>query len=214
MIKLRLGPKPNFLVRHGDNLIEKIMSSIYNGTILRSSVKKAYKNPEIKASVLVESHEKCAYCETKVTHQYPGDIEHIIPKKKFPRLTLTWSNLTFSCFKCNNSKRDYFGKHEEKLLNPFKDNINEHLIFIGPIIFNFGHSARGEITIKKLKLNRPRLIERRTEKIFEIENIMNRIGSETNDALINLLKEEIEDYSLPEREYSFCSYCFIESRKL
>ena len=34
---------------------------------------------QIKAALMKETHDKCAYCESKVGHNCPGDAEHKIP---------------------------------------------------------------------------------------------------------------------------------------
>lgn len=89
----------------------------------------AYKDPDVKKSLVKLFHEKCAYCETRVMHAQPGDVEHFRPKSavntklkgianlsknvKVPPaekeeikpgyywLAADWNNLLLSCNTCN-----------------------------------------------------------------------------------------------------------------
>ena len=72
----------------------------YQTGVINKTKQNRYSRPEIKAELIAETKGKCAYCESKITHIYPGDIEHIIPKSIFPRLTFTWANLTLGCYWC------------------------------------------------------------------------------------------------------------------
>ena len=38
-----------------------------------------YRHADIKQSLLAETNGKCIYCESKVGHNTPGDVEHKIP---------------------------------------------------------------------------------------------------------------------------------------
>ena len=85
-----------------------------------------YRHPSVKSAVVQETHGKCAYCESKVTHVHPGDIEHILPKSKFPELVVHWSNLTLVCNECNRRKSD-FHDDEERIINPFEEEPQQKL---------------------------------------------------------------------------------------
>lgn len=41
-----------------------------------------YRHSEIKKALRSESGWKCVYCESKVGHNTPGDIEHKVPSSK------------------------------------------------------------------------------------------------------------------------------------
>ena len=64
----------------------------------------------LKAYLLQETHEKCAYCESKITHVDYGDIEHIVPKSVRPDLAVDLGNLTVACGVCNTNKSDYYNE--------------------------------------------------------------------------------------------------------
>jgi uncharacterized protein (TIGR02646 family) len=201
MRELNKLPIPQILEDNGDTWTKDLMNDYYATGTIDKNKQKRYNNPEIKQILKLETNDKCAYCESKITHVYPGDIEHIIPKSIYPRLTFTWSNLTFGCFWCNNKKRHFLDK-ENMLLNPYKDRINEHLRAFGPLIFHIKSSKRGEITWRKFELNRIDLRDKRQEKIEELQVMIDKYSCETNANLKQLILLEIEDFVL-KSEYSF-----------
>jgi hypothetical protein len=73
----------------------------------------AYKEDDVVEALELLFEEKCAYCESKLLHVTPPDIEHFRPKgevtevKTHPGywwLASEWSNLLLSCRDCNSSR--------------------------------------------------------------------------------------------------------------
>ena len=211
MIELKKTTKPQSLINNGDNWTNDLMTEYYNTGIVNKSKQNKYNKPDIKQAIISETKEKCAYCESKVTHIYPGDIEHIIPKAIYPRLTFNWNNLTLGCFWCNNKKRDFLSK-ECMLLNPYRDKTNEHLRAFGPIILHINSSKRGEITWRKLELNRPELRDKRLEKIEELQTLIDKFNAEDIIALKTLIENEILDF-INRSEFSFSLKQFYDDNK-
>lgn len=214
MIQLTKLDKPNVLVNDAEDWVKKVMTFVNSGQKIPDNYKNKYNHSEVKNQIKKETNCKCSYCESHVTDQYPGDIEHIIPKAIYPRLTFSWSNLTFSCYWCNNNKRNYVGKHEAKLINPFKDKISEHLQFFGPLIMHVNGSKRGELTWKKIDLNRTELVERRADKIKELQNLIDKYDREELPALKAILLNEIIEFSNSTQEFSYACECFLKDRKV
>ncbi len=76
----------------------------------------AYKRPDVRDAVNQMCHRKCAYCESDMRGQQPGDIEHYRPKAKVAFLDVDgtrtevagyfwlaadWHNLVLACADCN-----------------------------------------------------------------------------------------------------------------
>ncbi len=61
-----------------------------------------------KDALGVESNRKCAYCESMASAAYPCDVEHVRPKDVHWWLAWAYENYAFSCFLCNNKKRNQF----------------------------------------------------------------------------------------------------------
>lgn len=70
-----------------------------------------YKHKEVRNQLVKMFQGKCAYCESKITTIYSGDIEHFRPKGGYGSAVLvkpgyywlasTWDNLLFACPFCN-----------------------------------------------------------------------------------------------------------------
>lgn len=211
MIELKKEPKPQLLINNGDAWSKDLMDEFYATGVINKTKQGRYSRTEIKDFVKIETKEKCAYCESTVTHIYPGDIEHIIPKAIFPRLTFTWENLTFGCYWCNNKKRNFLDR-DCMLLNPYKDNPNKHLRAFGPLIFHINSSSRGEITWRKFELNRTELRDKRQEKIEELQLLIDKFNTETNNSLKELIEIEIIDF-IERSDYTFSLRQFFEDSK-
>ncbi len=61
-----------------------------------------------KETLKAEAHDKCAYCESKSSAAYPGDVEHLRPKDVHWWLAWAYENYAYACFLCNNKKSNQF----------------------------------------------------------------------------------------------------------
>ncbi|MDX2510310.1 MAG: hypothetical protein QNK28_12255, partial [Desulfobacterales bacterium] len=55
-----------------------------------STKKYRYRHPDIKTTLKNETGYKCVYCESKIGHNTPGDIEHKIPSSKHIEFHFYW----------------------------------------------------------------------------------------------------------------------------
>ncbi|WP_353254502.1 hypothetical protein [Salinisphaera sp. PC39] len=62
-----------------------------------SNKKYKYRHPDIKKQLKDETGFKCVYCESKIGHNTPGDIEHKVPSSRDIELHFFWENLTIAC---------------------------------------------------------------------------------------------------------------------
>jgi hypothetical protein len=60
-----------------------------------------YKEKIVREILRKMCYGKCAYCESRVTAIYNGDIEHFRPKGTYYWLAADWGNLLFACPFCN-----------------------------------------------------------------------------------------------------------------
>ncbi len=154
-----------------------------------------YGRSSVKEALIDAQYGKCAFCESKVTHVAPGDVEHFRPKKGYRQrkgdplgrpgyywLAYEWSNLLFACEICNRRhKRNLFPlQNPSQRARSHHDNYRrEKPLFIHPaeedpaqFIEFHKHEVvalhpRGAVTIVALGLDRPELDVRR-EKRYEI----------------------------------------------
>lgn len=211
MIPLNKIPEPQILTNNKTKWTKEYLSALKKEIPMTNTIRNRYKRKEIKEALIKETSGKCAYCESKLLHISYGDIEHILPKSKYPELYVEWTNLTLSCELCNrNGKNDYYDK-ENPLLNPYIDNPYEHLLAYGPIMMNHNGSHKGDISIKILNLNRTSLIEKRKERIENINLLVNKYHNETNPQIKKLLKSELLKECEPDKEFSFFIKSYLKS---
>jgi len=165
-----------------------------------------YRDITIKEQAKKETHGKCAYCESKIGHNTPGDIEHKIPSSVKQDLHFEWTNLTIACTECNRRKNAYFSE-EKPFLDPYDDEVDVERLVVhrGPIVsWGTGH-ASSEITVKTLELHnksRVALILRKVDRLNELNERLERHASESNPVLKQLHWLEIEQMQEKDSEYS------------
>ncbi len=174
-----------------------------------------YRHPDIKTTLKEETGYKCVYCESKIGHNTPGDVEHIIPSSKDETQHFIWNNLTIACTECNRRKNAYYEEGEE-FLNPYIDKPIEDLVeHFGPIVsWRNGH-ARAEISVKILELNsnvRSELISQKIQKIEELNNLIERYQAEVNPMLKKLHELSLDSMSENKSEYSGMVKSILEKK--
>jgi 5-methylcytosine-specific restriction endonuclease McrA len=109
MIRVSKNSEPTILTLNAESWKKRLLQAVADkDTQARHRAELRYRHHEIKEALLQETHGKCIYCESKIRHVSPGDIEHIKPKSLFPELCFAWTNLTLACSECNRCKLDYY----------------------------------------------------------------------------------------------------------
>ncbi|WP_179275755.1 HNH endonuclease [Rhodococcus sp. 06-418-5] len=123
-----------------------------------------WRNKEIRRVLTKETFERCAFCESELLAVAFGHIEHIEPRVIYPEKVVDWENLTLSCERCNNAKLDY---HSEitPLVNPYIDDPEDYLRFIGDLVLPIPGSDRAIMTVRKYGLFRVQLVGLRRARI-------------------------------------------------
>ncbi|WP_214832580.1 HNH endonuclease [Exiguobacterium sp. s152] len=201
MIKLEKLPEPEILTQKYQVWTDELIKRQESDDKVPDYVKSRYTHSKIKDFLIKETFGKCAYCEKKILSTSFGDIEHIIPKVTDSYGWFKWSNLTLACQKCNNAKSNHYDR-ETRLLDPYLDDIDKHLTFLGPTLF--GVSQRGTLTMKTIKLNRVELMEDRTRYLKQtIQPFLDLINvSEDPDLKHEFLNDLLE---LAEQSEEFSS---------
>ena len=191
--------EPVILSNNHVNWLEEYLADLQNST-----KKYRYRHPQIKSSLKKETGYKCVYCESKIGHNTPGDIEHKIPSSKQRELHFIWVNLTIACTECNRRKNNYYEEGNE-FLDPYEDDVEELLEHHGPLVLWLNNNQRAEITVKILDLNtysRSELIIRKVSAMNDFTNLLERYSSESNHSLRALLWKNIEEKTNKGSEYS------------
>lgn len=132
-----------------------------------------WRRREIKQVLGDEVAGKCAYCEGFVEDVSYPHVEHIRPKDKRPELAHYWSNLTSACSVCNAKKGNY-DSDEFQLINPYVDEVETFVVPLGALVDWVPGSGRGEITVKRLDLNRYELVMSRVRRIGSVRESYER----------------------------------------
>jgi len=173
-----------------------------------------YRDPRVKCAVMAETHDKCAYCESKSTANAPGDVEHILPKAGHPERLLDYHNFTFVCSWCNICKGNKEYVDGNGLLNPYIDEPNQYVFAAGPMLLpstDHANALRGIRMIDDLKLDRTPLLEQRAERLKEKWSVMAReYHNAGTDPIRNLAAHQIKAAVAPDSEYSMFALSFFE----
>ena len=205
MIKLTKCDEPKVLVANCQSWKAEYVTGVKTGNLTHTQ-RYRYRHPDIKKTLRAETHEKCAYCESKISHIHPGEIDHIFPVSRRPDLCVDWDNLTLVCSECNRRKSDYYNE-DEPLINPYVDEPSEHLIFCGPLVLH--QDAMGLRTTKQMELSRTQLIERKQERIEQLNMLVQHWREMSNGPTRQILREEIMKYASDDAEFAGTIRAFI-----
>ena len=139
-----------------------------------------YAHPKVKAALEEAQHGKCCYCESKLKHVAPGDVEHYRPKAAVQQdrasplehpgyywLAYEWDNLLFSCTVCNGThKRNLFPLHKPRkrarternklaaekplLIHPAQEDPEQRIGFRDEYAYAIDGDPRAEATIDEV----------------------------------------------------------------
>lgn len=165
-----------------------------------------YGHDSVKRVLKAAQHDKCCFCESKISHIAYGDVEHFRPKAGFRQhpadplarpgyywLAYEWSNLYLACQMCNQrfkkntfplrdagrrcrNHRGDLAQEEPLFLDPGAVDPEEHIEFAAEQPVAKHGSLAGETTIEALGLRREPLRERRFDR-FKVLEILQGVAS-------------------------------------
>ena len=169
-----------------------------------ATAKYRYRCKEIKEALKQETGWKCIYCESKIGHNTPGDVEHKIPTSIVPQRHFEWQNLSVACGECNRRKNNYYDAIKP-FLDPYQHDVDTRVKHHGPVVGWTTGDNESELTIRILDLHnatRDQLLKRKIEKIEEINNLCSRILNEAGTELAEILKADLQRRMDRSEEYS------------
>jgi hypothetical protein len=125
-----------------------------------------YISNNLRNLVINRANFRCEYCLLAQDDEpiYPHEVDHVIAEKHSGQTHE--DNLAYACFYCNRFKGSDLASLDPltgeitSLFNPRTQVWAEHFALDGPVIVPL--TAVGRTTAFLLKLNRPRIIQRRT----------------------------------------------------
>ena len=162
----------------------------------KESAEKKYNHLEVKTALKDMFSNKCAYCESHITHIDYGDIEHYKPKSKFPSSCFDWDNLLLGCSICNGKlfKGDKFPDASDG--GPFVNPVNENPIDFFEYEYDpttgtanvIPKNIRGKTTEKELGLNRSELVRHRSSVVRKMVAIAIKASKGDADCRLEILR--------------------------
>ena len=174
-----------------------------------------YRSPEIKTALREETGWKCVYCESKIGHNTPGDVEHKVPSSKEPSLHFEWENLTIACTECNRRKNDYY-ERDAGFLDPYSDPVEEMLVHFGPLVYWQLGNERAEVTVRTLGLDTMERVAVFQQKLNLLEKARSlaELVFQASGPLRALREDELRRMQEVRSEYSATIRAYIEKTKL
>ena len=164
-----------------------------------------YRHPEIKAALREETYDKCVYCESKVGHNTPGDVEHMVPSSVSREQHYDWQNLTIACTECNRRKNDYY-QSDAPFLNPYRDDVEHRVLHAGPVVVPAAGDEVAEISVSILELDSPDkrrvLFAQKVATLKSVGQLINSIVNTSSPYLKKVLQKRLQEYASPSAEYS------------
>jgi uncharacterized protein (TIGR02646 family) len=202
MIRVERAEIPAILKRKARIWLEELRAA--KSRAERERIQNRYRRSDIKKKLMEMFNNKCAYCESKITHVDYGHIEHYRPKSRWPEFTFSWDNLFLACGICNGPehKGDRFPEASAggPIVNPCEDEPSDHLEFrfdpVTTIASVYGKTSRGEVTEKLLGLNRPDLRIHRSKFLKKL-SVLALFAPQSNEAAELLIQAVAceEEYS-------------------
>lgn len=208
MIKVRRRPLAAPLLAKMTARAIRLRQFLENGTEPPEALLATYRDPELKAHLVEEAYGKCVYCESRITHVYFGDVEHLKPKSWFPSERLDVVNLGLACALCNNAKGEFWDDSTH-LLDPYTDDPERELLALGYILARRPTCDRARLTIEKLDLNRQALVERRRERIELLQALVDQYVQAPAGSIKDLLRTELCRQANDAAEYAFIVRAYL-----
>lgn len=208
MRSLKKGVMPEVLAKNAAKWLKEYLADPHSST-----KKYRYRDSAIKDALRHETAWKCVYCESRIGHNTPGDVEHKIPSSRMPALHFTWNNLTIACSECNRRKNDYYDEAEQ-FVDPYTDAVEVELIHVGPLVFWRPGYPRMERSIRVLALDnmsRSRLMQQKVDLLEKARSLADLACSSHDPTLRQLRLDELRRMQHWSSEYSACVRTYVRA---
>ena len=224
MIRIVRGRTPSVLLHKGKDACRSDCAAFDGGARGFDFKRTIYADATVKNALRRAQHDKCCFCESKVSHVAHGDVEHFRPKARCRQsrggsplpgyywLAYEWTNLLYCCQVCNQrgkgdlfplrdpgnraaSHHDDLHKEEPLFLNPAAEDPSEHIEFRDEQARPKKRSPKGRLTIQALGLNRTELRHQRLKYL----RLLRQIKSD-RDLIDQLVREDEAAGKKPRQE--------------
>lgn len=217
MIFIQRSQEPSVLQNKGKAQQQALCSAYDQGQRKFEFDSAIYGKASVKTALLKMQHDKCCFCESKISHISYGDVEHYRPKGGYKQteqdelhvpgyywLPYTWENLLLSCTLCNQqfkknlfplleaqkralSHYDDIALEQPLLINPSVTDPRQYIGFRQEIPYAIEGNRYGKETIAAVGLDREALNEKRRSHLELINGLF---------AVIKLANKQLENTEL------------------
>jgi hypothetical protein len=198
------GVEPKILTQNSSFWTADYVAAAVEGN---GGSKERWRHDDIRHALLRDSRQKCMYCESRVADVGFPNVEHVLPKSRFPEDAHRWSHLGLACVVCNVAKGDYWSS-TEPVIDPYTEDPADYLVFHGDFVTAITGSVRGRVSRIKLDLQRPALVASRLARLEAVLKALEEWDVATGP-LKKMLADEIER-DVDEGEYSASVYSVLE----
>jgi len=212
------------------------------GTIQFDFRAELYAHASVKAALRAMQHDKCAFCEAKITHIAYGDVEHFRPKGAYRQrtesalmrpgyywLAYAWENLLLSCQLCNQRfKANHFplekgspraryhghdvARERPMFINPADEDPTTRIGFRMHVPHALNADPRAKRTIRRLGLTRTELNRHREEHLKHVEIIFELAQGHPMTSLVADAQALLVRMAAPEAQYSLMVRTWLRAR--
>jgi uncharacterized protein (TIGR02646 family) len=212
------------------------------GTIQFDFRARLYAHASVKAALRAMQHDKCAFCEAKITHIAYGDVEHFRPKGGYRQradralmrpgyywLAYAWENLLLSCQLCNQRfKANHFplekgspraryhghdvARERPMFINPAEEDPTTRIGFRMHVPHALNADPRAKRTIRRLGLTRMELNRHREEHLKKDEMIFALAQGHPKTSLVADAHALLARMAAPEAQYSLMVRTWLRAR--
>jgi uncharacterized protein (TIGR02646 family) len=178
MIHVNRGPAPDGFREESTKWLSQFLHEQQSGQVSASQfwakVRRRSSMRRYAQHLLVASHRKCAFCESRPESTSFLHIEHYRPKgnRQFENLMFDWENWLAACHRCNSRKWKHFPDctGQPCLLDPASEDPQKHIEFRREV--PLGRTRRGQETIKLIGLDRSPLTDERSMWLLTIDILL------------------------------------------
>ncbi|QDV77439.1 HNH endonuclease [Botrimarina mediterranea] len=176
----------------------------YQDDSAKSTNRYRYRHEDVKSELVKETGNKCVYCESKIGHSTPGDVEHKVPTALGTALHFDWNNLTIACTECNRRKSATYDP-ALGFIDPYNDAVESLVIHHGPIATWKPGDNLAETAVRVLELDSPSrmtLVLQKIEFLRRYSEAVENYKSCTNPTLRKVRKLALDKWKEKDAEYS------------
>lgn len=144
---------------------------------------------EAKSDLILHIGHFCSYCERHVSPESALEVEHILPKSKYPYLINSWRNFLLSCKHCNTIKSS-----KDLIISEI------HLPHLNNTFLSFEYKISGKINIHPNLIGT--VVEIKAQNLLDLVGLDREPSNKKYHSADNLVEKRKNTFTLAQRYLS------------